>query len=119
MRMAWVAEGAAQFFCGQVAHLRAALARRLRARRPAFPPSRRDAVLLGGSVFDLLERERGPGACVRLALHDRLEPAEAIVQQAFGSPLANVRERWLAHLEELARAAPAVTLERRPGEPAA
>ena len=116
-RLAWLAEGAAQFFSGQVAHLRAALARRLRARAPSLPPSRRDAVLLGGSVFDLLERERGMDACVRLALHDRVERSEAIVEQAFDSPLANVRERWHSHLEQLARAEPAVTLERRAGEP--
>ena len=27
--------------------------------RPAFPPTARDAMLLGGTVFGLLEREEG------------------------------------------------------------
>ena len=34
--------------------------------RVSFPPSRRDAVILGGTIFDLLENERGPEACERL-----------------------------------------------------
>ena len=31
---------------------------------PSFPPGRRDAALLGGTVFDLLAREEGDRACV-------------------------------------------------------
>src|SRR6185295_13895632 len=67
-RWAWLAQGAAQYFAGQVSHLRPAIALRLReGRAPAFPPSRRDAPLLGGTVFDLLAREEGDTACARLA----------------------------------------------------
>ena len=44
-----------------------------RERPPLLPPSRRDAVILGGTIFDLLENERGPEACDQLAL--RLLPA--------------------------------------------
>ena len=49
----------AQWFSGQTEHARPAIARRLReGRRPSFPPGVRDAPLLGGTVIDLLARER-------------------------------------------------------------
>src|SRR3954453_11258179 len=58
LRWAWLVEGAAQYFSGQVRHVRPAVARRLReGGPPSFPPGRRDAALLGGTVFDLLARE--------------------------------------------------------------
>src|SRR4029079_17273900 len=64
LRWAWLIEGGAQYFAGQVSLFRPAVLNRLReGGRPTFPPSRRDAVILGGTVFDLLERERGPLAC--------------------------------------------------------
>ena len=60
LRWAWLAEGAAQYFAGQVGLYRAAVITRLReGDRPAFPPTRRDALILGGTVFDLLERHAG------------------------------------------------------------
>ena len=68
LRWAWLLEGAAQYFSGQVRHVRPAVTRRLReGATPAFPPGRRDAALLGGTVFDLLAREEGERACVALA----------------------------------------------------
>jgi hypothetical protein len=115
LRLAWLADGAAQFLAGQVPYLRAALARRLRGRPPELPPRPRDAALLAGSVYDLLARERGLDACVQLALTDTLHSPERLIEQAFDSPYADVRLRWRAHLEELARAQPAVTLEQPPG----
>ena len=67
LRWAWLVEGGAQYFSRQVGLYRAAVIRRLReSARPSFPPSRRDAVILGGTIFDLLENERGPEACERL-----------------------------------------------------
>ena len=52
---------------GQV-HLRAAIVRRLReGKAPSFPPSARDAFLLGGTLFDLLEGEAGSRAAAALA----------------------------------------------------
>ena len=67
LRWAWLVEGGAQYFSRQVGLYRAATIRRLReSSRPSFPPSRRDAVILGGTIFDLLENERGPEACERL-----------------------------------------------------
>ena len=58
-----------------MAHLRPAIARRLRERAsPSFPPTARDAALLGGTVFDLLSRESGftlPLVVVAMRLQDR------------------------------------------------
>ncbi len=68
-RAAWLIEGAGQFFSGQVEHARPAIARRLReGAEPDFPPGRADALLLGGSVYDMLAREEGDAATVALAL---------------------------------------------------
>jgi hypothetical protein len=110
-RLAWLAEGAAQYFSGQLPHLRAAIARRLRSGPPSFPPRRRDAALLGGSLFDLLARERDVETCVALATNPEAE--EASLASAFELPSAELRERWRAHLEELARLEPAVGLARQ------
>ena len=69
LRMAWVGEGAASYLAGQVPHMRAAVARRMReGGRPSFPPPARDALVLGGTVFDFLAREAGPDAADALAL---------------------------------------------------
>lgn len=65
MRHAWYVEGAAQWLSGQTAHVRPAVARRLReGSPPSFPPGRADALLLGGTVIDLLAREEGDRAAV-------------------------------------------------------
>jgi hypothetical protein len=114
LRLAWLADGAAQFLAGQVPYLRAALARRLRGRPPDLPPRPRDAALLAGSVYDLLARERGVEACVQLALSEEIESHERMIEKAFGAAYADVRLRWRAHLEELSRAQPAVTLDEPP-----
>lgn len=121
LRLAWLAEGAAQYFSGQLAHMRPAIARRLRehegksthtgtrhrersrrARSASFPPARRDAALLGGTVFDLLARERGVRACVRLACHPHSRGAPVVLEDAFELPFAEVERRWHSHLESLA-----------------
>jgi hypothetical protein len=101
VRWAWLCEGAATHFSGQNRHLRPAIARRLReGSRPAFPPAVRDAPLLGGTVFRLLERERGQGACVELSRRlDPVGPASAIAR-AFGRPAVEVERDWRASLEE-------------------
>src|SRR4051812_42169693 len=53
-RTPWLAWGAAEWFSGQTARARPAIARRLReGRAPGFPPGRRDARLLGGTVVDV------------------------------------------------------------------
>ncbi len=68
MRGAWFVEGGAQWLSGQTRHVRPAVARRLReGGAPAFPPKPADALLLGGTVFDLLAREEGERAAVAAA----------------------------------------------------
>jgi hypothetical protein len=104
-RWAWLAQGAAQHFGGQVPHLRAAIARRLReGAAPAFPPNARDAALLGGTLFDLLAREEGERACVRLAtLPLPGGGAPAALRKAFGDREPHHTEgTWRAHLARLA-----------------
>src|SRR5919206_2566011 len=84
LRWAWLAEGAATQLSGQTPHLRAAVARRLHeGDAPSFPPSPRDAPLLGGTLLDMLEEERGSDALV--ALTSRLDPdgAERALERAF------------------------------------
>src|SRR5436190_2121080 len=77
LRWAWLIEGGAQYFAGQAPLFRAAVIRRLReGGQPAFPPSARDAIILGGTVFDLLEGARGPEACERMVARLHREQAK-------------------------------------------
>jgi hypothetical protein len=104
VRWAWLIWGAAAHFSGQTVFARAAIARRLREEpAPRFPPSVRDAALLGGTVFDLLERERGAAAAVSLA-YTRPEgsPARALEQAFAGRSLIHTQGVWRAHLAWLA-----------------
>jgi hypothetical protein len=104
LRWAWLCEGAATYFSGQHRHLRAAISRRLRERPgPTLPPSGRDAPILGGAVFALLEATAGPLACVELA-RARLDGREptTVIEQAFGRRIGVVARAWRDHLEELA-----------------
>jgi hypothetical protein len=104
LRWAWLVEGAAQYFSRQVGFYRPAVIRRLReSARPSFPPSRRDAVILGGTIFDLLEAERGPDACERLALELRPGGAVPTIEEAFGARFREVEDVWRAYLREITR----------------
>ena len=62
LRWAWLVEGGSQYFAGQVPLFRAAVQTRMRARRssPSSRPPARDAITLGGTIFDLLERRARP-----------------------------------------------------------
>jgi hypothetical protein len=102
LRSAWIAEGAAQYFCGQIEHLRPAVARRLRGSTPSLPLGFRDASLLAGPLFDLLARERSESACVRLATHPHSDHEQAVLEEAFQQPLAEVERRWRSHLTKIA-----------------
>lgn len=104
LRWAWLAQGAAQYFAGQVEHLRPAIARRLHEGvAPSFPPGVRDAAILGGTVFDLLAREEGEGAAARLAGRLHPEGAEAALVTAFGQrTIAHTAGTWRTHLSRLA-----------------
>jgi hypothetical protein len=103
---AWLAEGAAQYFARQVGLYRAAVIRRLReSGRTAFPPSRRDAVILGGTIFDLLEAERGPDACERLALNLLPGGPAATLEAAFEARSAEIEAAWRDYLRSISRPA--------------
>jgi hypothetical protein len=69
--------------------------------RPAFPPDARDAMLLGGTLFDLLERERGPAAAARLATSHLDRGPRSVLVDAFGRQLVSVERDWRASLEAL------------------
>jgi hypothetical protein len=109
VRAAWLADGAAQHFAGQIPLMRAAIATRLRQGSVRFPPGVRDAGLVGGTVFDLLEREQGERACVRLATHPAASPRAAL-ESAFERPLAQTAAAWREHLTRLATPAAAVSV---------
>ena len=93
VRSAWLCEGAATYLAGQVPLMRAAVTRRLReGGRPQFPPASRDALVLGGTVFDFLANEAGQPAADALALSQTPEDAMA----ALGSSTARAWEDYLA-----------------------
>ena len=98
-RWAWLVEGAAQWLSGQTRHIRPAVARRLReGPSPAFPPSRADALLLGGSVFDLLAREEGDRACVTLARGPHPDGPIRALEIAFPRSVRHTEDAWRSHL---------------------
>jgi hypothetical protein len=104
LRWAWLAHGAAQYFSGQTAYARPAIARRLReGAAPAFPPGVRDAALLGGTVFDLVARAEGEPAAVALASGlPRGGAREALRRALHGRSLAEIERDWRVHLAHLA-----------------
>jgi hypothetical protein len=108
-RSPWVLDGAAQYLSGQVPLLRAALAIRLREGRVRFPPGLRDAPLVAGALFDLLARERGQKACVRLARQPTRDSLGAL-EAAFELPAAEIASLWRSHLERLSSASPQVRI---------
>lgn len=109
LRWAWLIEGGAQHFTGQVPLFRAATIRRMReGGAPSFPPSARDAMILGGTVFDLLEREVGPHACQVLVSRLRRGGGAAALELAFDARMREIERAWRAALAEVT--------ERRPEE---
>jgi hypothetical protein len=102
VRWAWLCEGAATWLSGQTTHLRPAIVRRLReGGRPAFPPTPADAMLLGGTVFALLERLRGPAAAADLATSPLDHRPRDLLAEAFGRDTARVERDWRAELDAL------------------
>ena len=95
VRWAWLCEGAATWLSGQAPLLRAAIVRRLReGGRPAFPPEARDAMLLGGTVFGLLEEQQGTRAAAALATSDLERGPRSVLVDAFGRQLTGVESDW-------------------------
>jgi hypothetical protein len=102
VRWAWLCEGAATHFSGQTPHLRPAIVRRLHeGPRPEFPPSARDAQLLGGTVFSLLEQEDGASAAVALASSRDDDGPRRAIEWAFGRRAAEVERDWRDYLASL------------------
>jgi hypothetical protein len=99
---AWLCEGAAAHLSGQVPHLRAAIVRRLReGPRPVFPPSARDALLLGGTVFSVLERDAGRQAAAALATERLGGSPRELIERAFGRRLHRVERDWRDQLDAM------------------
>jgi hypothetical protein len=103
LRWAWLVLGGAAWLAGQTVHARAPIARRLReGGRPAFPPTLRDAALLGGTILDLLALERGRPAALALAC---AQPGEAngreTIARAFERDAADVERLWRTHLDRI------------------
>lgn len=102
LRWAWMVEGASQYFSGQVSLYRPAVITRLRnGDKPKFPPSRRDAILLGGTIFDLLDRHAGPQACALLAGRLRREGPTAGLELAFDAHAREIEKAWRIHLDDI------------------
>lgn len=103
VRWAWLIEGGAQYFAGQVPLFRPAVSRRLgEGGPPRFPPAARDAIILGGTVFDLLERNVGRSACELLVSRLRKDGPERALEVAFGVDVGVIESAWRDHLEALA-----------------
>jgi hypothetical protein len=101
-RWAWLVEGAAQWLAGQTRHVHPAVARRLReGGEPEFPPNRADALLLGGTVFDLLAREEGERACITLARGPHPDGPVRALEIAFPRALRHTERAWRSHLARL------------------
>jgi hypothetical protein len=102
VRWAWLCEGAATWLSGQARHLRAAIVRRLReGGRPGFPPAPADAMLLGGTIFEMLEREAGTRAAATLATSRLERGPRSLLVDAFGRQLAALERDWRAQLASL------------------
>jgi hypothetical protein len=106
-RWAWLVAGAGSWFSGQTTCARPAIVRRLReGGKPSFPPGVSDAPLLGGTIYDLLVREEGQGAAVRLARAPLADGPRRVLERAFGErALIHTEGTWRSHLSRLATAA--------------
>jgi hypothetical protein len=102
LRWAWLVEGGSQYFSNQTSLFRAAVITRLReGEKPRFPPSRRDAIILGGTIFDLLDRHRGPEACLLLVARLRKDGARGNLELAFEAPMREIERSWREQLDEM------------------
>jgi hypothetical protein len=98
----WLLEGGAQYFSAQTSFFRAAVITRMRnGGRPNFPPSPRDAMLLGGTVFDLLDRTRGREPCELLVQRLRKGGPRENLEAAFGARFEEIERTWRRYLREL------------------
>jgi hypothetical protein len=102
LRWAWLCEGAATYFSGQAPLLRPAIVRRMReGRQPSFPPTARDAQLLGGTIFGLVEEAYGPAAAVELVSRLDAGGANATIERVFARSPREVEPDWRDYLRSL------------------
>ena len=85
-----------------------------RAATPAFPPARADALLLGGSIFDLLAREEGDRACVTLARGPHPDGPIRALEIAFPRSIRHTESAWRSHLGAAGRRTSRRTARRCP-----
>jgi hypothetical protein len=97
---AWLIEGGSQYFAGQTGCFAPRSTPMRQGDRPAFPPSARDAIILGGTIFDLLERERGRDACTVLVSRLRREGAQRAIELAFDGRFREVEDEWRRYLRD-------------------
>jgi hypothetical protein len=99
---AWLLEGAAQYFSGQTSLFRAAVITRMRnGGRPSFPPSPRDAMLLGATIFELLDRTRGREACEVLVQRLRKGGPQENLESGFDARFSEIETAWRRYLREI------------------
>jgi hypothetical protein len=102
LRWAWLCEGAATHFSGQAPLLRPAIIRRMReGRPPSFPPTARDAQLLGGTIFGLVEEAYGPTAGVELVSRLDAGGAAAAIERVFARTPREVEPDWRDYLRSM------------------
>jgi hypothetical protein len=102
LRWAWLIEGAAQYFTAQTSLFRAAVITRLReGDRPRFPPTRRDALILGGTVFDLVDRHAGPDAAARMVSRLHSQGPRGNLELALEGRMRDIERAWRMHLDEI------------------
>lgn len=103
LRWAWLVQGAEQYFSGQVSMFRAAVRTRLReGPEPDFPPSVRDSLILGGTIFDLLEDAAGHASCEMLVSRLRRDGPRANLELAFDARFRDIERAWRSHLDRIA-----------------
>lgn len=104
LRWAWLVDGAARLLSGESDHARTVLGRYLRAgHRPHFPPHAWDAALTAPPLIELLAREHGEGAVVRLTARLHTGGAHTALASAFpGQALGTVENEWRSRLRALA-----------------
>ncbi|MCL2417858.1 MAG: hypothetical protein FWD04_01085 [Conexibacteraceae bacterium] len=104
LRWAWLLEGASRWFSGETGYSRSVVGAYMRGgRRPSFPPTVRDAPLLGGTLIEMLAEQEGATAVARLAGRLHSGGPQTALRLAFGQrPLMSVENDWRARLRRLA-----------------
>jgi hypothetical protein len=107
LRWAWLIEGGSQYYAGQSSDFRAAVLRRLSlGESPSFPPRARDAIILGSSIFDLLESERGRAACDLLVSRLPKAGPEVALETSFDASMREIEPAWRDHVAAVAASGP-------------